>query len=384
MKNYFVFDDNKIENFYPITLTQSTSDIVFGTMSIFQRIKRITGKLTLIEHGKYPKNSENNLFVNSRIKDPKSIIKRIEKILEDIVFLDENKDIVCAKTEFMPTSITELKKKKNIKKVILNGSLLFKNLWEIISENEKYLKEDFSDYYDRESFCDPAVGVTLLNPYKIWIGKNSKIFPGVILDANNGPIIIGNSVEIGANSIINGPSFLGDNSVVKALSKIEPATTISSFCKVGGEIERTIFQNFSNKQHDGFLGDSYIGSWVNIGAGVVSSNLKNSYSDIKVYFYPKKKKINSKLMFLGCIIGDYTKIGINCSINTGSVLGCCCNIFGACVISDFVPSFSFGKMGDFQKYQKEKLFQSIKIVKKRRNKRFTPLEKNMLINIYDE
>ena len=145
----------------------------------------------------------------------------------------------------------------------------------------------------------------------IFIGKGVTVEPNVVLDASNGSIYLDDYSKVMANTVIKGPVYLGKNSIVKVSAKIYEGTSVGKVCKVGGEIEETIFQGYSNKQHDGFIGHSYIGEWVNLGADTNNSDLKNNYKTVKVYFYPEEKYIDKNLQFFGMIIGDHSKSGIN-------------------------------------------------------------------------
>ena len=225
------------------------------------------------------------------------------------------------------------------------------------------------------------MGTTILNPYNIWIGKDAKIKPGVIIDASDGPVILDENALIMPNAVLVGPVYLGKNSMIKVGAKIYKGTSIGPVCKVGGEVEETIFQAYSNKQHDGFLGHSYIGEWVNIGAGTTNSDLKNNYRNVEVYFYPSGKKVDSESKFVGTFIGDHTKTGINSTINTGTVVGVGCNLFGRELIKDFIPSFRWGEGSELTEYQEDKFLETVKIVKQRRNLKLTKNEKELYTNI---
>jgi len=206
--------------------------------------------------------------------------------------------------------------------------------------------------------------------------------PGVIIDATNGPVISDENVKIMANSVIIGPVYIGKNSTIKIGAKIYEGTSIGPVCKIGGEVEGTIFQAYTNKQHGGFLGHSYLGEWVNIGAGTNNSDLKNNYKNVTIYFHTEGKKIDSGSQFIGTFIGDHTKTGINSTINTGSVIGVGCNLFGRELITDFIPSFSWGDASNLSEYVEDKFLETAEIVKKRRKLKLTANEKELYRNIH--
>ena len=397
---FVIFDDSSICQFYPNTLTKSVAELVIGTMSQKKRFERafdqedipiLTQKylqgLYKIQKTQTKKTDEQICFVNSRLKITKSILKAIESMPSDSCLVSPKGEIICLNSNFKRGDINRRKLNEEIstikKQIVVEGAHLWQNLCEIVANNSKVLVEDFEDYfYDKENLFDPTMGVVMLNPYKVWIGKGVKIQPYVVLDATQGAVMIDDGVRINSNTTIKGPCYIGKNSVINSLSKIEGGTTIGVQSRVGGEIKNTIFEGYSNKQHDGFLGHSYIGKWVNIGAGSTNSNLKNNYSNVKVYSYKEKKQVDSKELFMGCLIGDYTKIGINCSINTGSVIGCGCSIYGSNLITGFVPSFSFGKMGYFSKYDIKRLKQTTQIVKKRRGQTLKKQKMDILTELY--
>ncbi|MCK4572008.1 transferase, partial [candidate division WOR-3 bacterium] len=186
---------------------------------------------------------------------------------------------------------------------------------------------------------------------------------GVLLDASNGPIYIDNHCVIRANTVIDGPAFIGEGCFIKCGSLID-TVSIGKVSKLSGEIEASIFQGYSNKQHFGFLGHSFIGEWVNIGAGSTNSDLKNNYSPIRVNL--SGKEYETGMQFLGLIMGDHCKTAINTSFNTGTIIGPFCNIFGFNFPPKYLPPFSW--WGDyFSEYKLEKAIDTAKIVMKRRD-----------------
>jgi UDP-N-acetylglucosamine diphosphorylase/glucosamine-1-phosphate N-acetyltransferase len=240
---------------------------------------------------------------------------------------------------------------------------------------------DFREFfYDKENHFETEPGVIVLNPYDVWIGEDVVLGVNAVIDATDGPIVIDECAVIMPNSVIVGPAYIGKNSTIKIGAKIYEGTSIGPVCKIGGEVEDTIIQAYSNKQHDGFLGHAFIGEWVNLGAGTSNSDLKNTYKCVKVYNYTQKEKIDSKTQFMGCIIGDHTKIGINCSINTGTVIGVGCNLYGKELIDGFIPSFSWGEATNIVDYEIEKFCETADTVKKRRKLFFSETERELYIN----
>jgi UDP-N-acetylglucosamine diphosphorylase/glucosamine-1-phosphate N-acetyltransferase len=212
-------------------------------------------------------------------------------------------------------------------------------------------------------------GSHLLGKENIFLGKGSRIMPGVVLDAENGPIWIGQNTRVLPNAVLRGPLAIGDHCLVKIAAKIYENTSVGPVCKVGGEIEGSIIQEFSNKQHDGFLGHAYLGAWINIGADTNNSDLKNNYGEISVYL--NDRSINTGKRFLGLIMGDHSKTGINTMFNTGTVVGVNCNIYGEGFPPKFIPSFSWGGPAAIREFQFDKALEVARIVMDRRKIAFT-------------
>ena len=194
-----------------------------------------------------------------------------------------------------------------------------------------------------------------IGDYPIWIEDGAKL-QHCILNATEGPIYIGKDAEIMEGSLIRGPFAMLNNSVLKMGAKIYGATTIGPYCKVGGEVNNSVFFGYSSKSHDGFLGNSVVGEWCNLGADTNSSNLKNNYAEVKLWSYKKRSFIGTSLQFCGLIMGDHSKCGINTMFNTGTVVGVGANIFGAGFPRNFIPSFSWGGASGFSVYKLPKVF----------------------------
>ncbi len=219
-------------------------------------------------------------------------------------------------------------------------------------------------------------GVYGLEKDEIYLGKNISIAPGVIIDATEGAVIISDNVKIMANSVIIGPCFIGENSVIKIGAKIYENCAIGNNCKIGGELENAIIQAYSNKQHEGFLGHSYIGEWVNLGADTNNSDLKNTYENITVNL--NGKTVKTERMFLGLLCGDHTKSGINTMFTTGTVAGICGILVKKWFLPNFIPSFSWGGGHHSPVYHLEKALNTINTVMARRGKELSAEEKVLL------
>ncbi len=227
-----------------------------------------------------------------------------------------------------------------------------------------------SKYFQR-LYLPQFHGIHALEPENILLGKNVKIAPNVVLDASEGTIIIGNGVKIMPNVAIIGPCYIGDNCVVKVGAKIYGNSCFGEFCKIGGEIDNTIIHSYSNKQHEGFLGHSYICEWVNIGADTNNSDLKNTYKSIKMRL--PHRIVNTNKIFLGLFCGDHTKTAINTQFNTGTVVGISAIIFDVGFPPTTIPSFEYGGNSN-RKYNLNDAIETAQIMMMRRNKNLTDEE----------
>ncbi len=255
-------------------------------------------------------------------------------------------------------------------------------LWDAIEFNSEAIEDDFRFLENQADFeLLKKKGVTVLNESKIKIGKNCNILPHVVLNAEKGAIVLGENVTIHPFSYIEGPVAIGKNSVIKSGAFIYQGTTIGELCKVGGEVENTIFHAYSNKQHHGFIGHSYIGEWCNIGAGTTTSDLKNTYETVSVRI--ENETFDSGRIFLGLLLGDHSRTAINTSFNTGTITGICCNIYNPGLLSKYIPSFTWGgsktesTLGNY-----ERTIRSIQAMMSRRNKSLLEEEMKILETEY--
>lgn len=266
------------------------------------------------------------------------------------------------------------------------GAKLIAYPWNLVNQNGDELRRDFDALFKarmseniRGRIYD---GVHLLNPDNIFIDEGTTVKPGVVLDAEEGPICISKNVKIFPDATIIGPVFIGDKSWIKVGAQIYENTTIGPVCKVGGEVEETIFHGYSNKQHGGFIGHSYLGTWVNLGADTNNSDLKNTYGNVKVYV--GGEPVDSGSQFVGLIMGDHSKSAINSMFNTGTVVGLSCNIFGFGFPPKYVPSFSWGAAGEtFTTFNLDRAIDVARRVMARRRIVLTPTEEILFRKVFE-
>ena len=284
-------------------------------------------------------------------------IGEAKKVLSD----DGTVDVARLAERFQPLS----------HETIMSGKpMLFRYPWDLIRLNAEQITLDAKNYAQLGTVEGTLrAGVHILVPENVAIAKGATIQPGVVINAENGPVWIDEGATIMANSVLVGPLYIGKKSTIKIAAKIYENTSIGPVCKVGGEVEGCIIHGYSNKQHDGFLGHAYLAEWVNLGADTNNSDLKNNYGSVTVNI--NGHPVNTGERFVGLIMGDHSKCAINTMFNTGTVVGACCNIFGAGMPPKFVPSFSWGGAEELVAYKFEKAMAVAKIVMERRNIHFT-------------
>jgi UDP-N-acetylglucosamine diphosphorylase/glucosamine-1-phosphate N-acetyltransferase len=406
--NICIFEDEKYRKLLPLVYFRPVYELRCGINLLKDKIIRSFSNPNVILHARdyltdvlkrdypnyyvneLPPNANQVLFVNGRVLADPHFADKFKYNGKDIAYV-KGDDIVAfwASGEnlekFKNKFGTPLTKSdfENYEKVEISAKLI-NYPWDIINNNGEQIVIDFNILTDGKARREGKIyeGVHLLNEHFIHIEEGAKIKPGVVLDAENGPIYISKNVKILPNAVIEGPAYVGDGSLIKVSAKIYENTSIGPVCKVGGEVEASIIHAFSNKQHEGFIGHSYLGTWVNIGADTNNSDLKNDYGNVKVYV--DGELIDSGSMFVGLIMGDHSKSGINLMFNTGTVVGVSCNIYGSGLPPKFVPSFSWGGAQDgFVTYRIDKAIEVARRVMARRNVQLTEIDEKLFRKIFE-
>ena len=258
------------------------------------------------------------------------------------------------------------------------------NNWDIYRYNGSALVADFELLtHNRKS--QPVSNTNFVTGYRelIFLEEGAKV-EYAFINTTNGPVYIGKDAEIMEGAKIRGPFALCEHSVVKMDAKIYGATTIGPHSKVGGEINNVVVFGYSNKAHDGFMGNSVMGEWCNIGADTNTSNLKNTYDSVRLWSYEEESFVNTGLQFCGLMLGDHSKCGINTMFNTGTVVGVSSNIFGAGYQRNFIPSFSWGGTRGFQTYHIDRAFKVAEAVMARRGLSLSQADKNILTHVFED
>jgi len=375
--NVILFDSNR-SNFYPLSYTRPISEFRIGILTIKEKwthyYKNISTKTEDYLVSKYPiRKQKENLWIDASVLPSKELKTELDSLRNGEV-LESNGKIIAFKN--LNYSFKNLNK---INTSILVNSI--ENIWDIFSDNGREIEADFKLLTKARKSQKISDTNTVIGKH-IFIEKGAKISCS-ILNAENGPIYIGKNTEIMEGAIIRGPFAMGENAVLKMGAKIYGPTTLGPHCKVGGEVNNSVFFGYSSKAHDGFLGNSVIGEWCNLGADTNNSNLKNNYTEIKLWNYEMERFKKTGLQFCGLIMGDHSKCGINTMFNTGTVIGVSANIFGSGFPRNFVPSFSWGGASGFQVYKLPKVFEVASKVFERRKLDFDENEQNILSEVYD-
>ena len=362
--NIILFDDEHRVNLLPLAFTRPIADFRIGILTIKEKwahyfAATYSYATATYLQVKYPQVlAAQNLFINGAVLPNPALKMAIENLKENEALVHGNL-ILAVNTQAANFQIT------NLKQINFDSEFIhLKNASDIFSYNDQALRADYE-------ILTAGRTSQALDANSTLIGNQLFIEPGAkvscaIFNTETGPIYIGKEAEVLEGAIIRGPFALGEHSIVKMAAKIYGATTVGPHSKVGGEIHNAVIFGYSNKGHDGYLGNAVLGEWCNIGADSNNSNLKNNYAEVKLWHYGTKNFQKTGLQFCGLIMADHAKCGINTMFNTGTVVGVSCNIFGAGFPRNFVPDFSWGGAHGFETYGLNKAFEVAEKVFERR------------------
>ena len=382
--NYILFDGPSRNALLPFTFTRPVADIRIGILTIREKWELYLGSTTttLTEDylsEKFPMvELEENVMINASFL-PNKVLYEIISNLEVNQAVFKGDDVVAFYTkntqeevDFDTYEIIDFDE----------DCLTLEHTWDIFSKNDVAIREDFELLTDGRISQTIPKSVNVIAPENIFIEDGAKL-EFVTLNASTGPIYIGKNAEIMEGSVIRGPFALCESGRVKLATKVYGATTVGPHSVIGGEVNNSVLFGYSNKGHDGFLGNSVLGEWCNIGADSNNSNLKNNYDEVKLWSYETENFAKTGLQFCGLMMGDHSKCGINTMFNTGTVVGVSTNIFGSGFPRNFVPSFSWGGASGFSTYITKKAFETARIVMARRNVVFNEVESRILEHVFE-
>lgn len=370
-----LFDNGLHLRFAPLSLTRPIGDLRIGIMTNTERWKLVEPTAEIFFeseaylNSKYPSTSAADLVVNG------ALIPN-DEVIAAILALSENEKLVFESNELAYKGTgTELVKYTG------KTPLLLDNRWDIFQKNEIAIQSDFDLISAGRTSQPISNSNTVIGDASLIFVEEGAQVEAAILNTTEGPIYIGKDAEIMEGSIVRGPFAMCEHSVLKLGTKVYGATTLGPYCKVGGEVSNVVFQAYSNKGHDGFLGNATIGEWCNIGADTNASNLKNNYGKIAVFSYETKQEEQTDLQFLGLCMGDHSKCGINTMFNTGTVVGVSSNVFGSGFPAKYIPSFSWCDVDTIVPFRFEKAVEYANNMMLRRKLTLSPAEIDILKHV---
>ncbi|PWG05443.1 GlmU family protein [Polaribacter aquimarinus] len=383
--NYILFDGDVRNALLPFTYTKPVADLRIGILTIREKWEKQLGLTTTTITEEYLEEKfpmvemDENVLINASFCPTKTLVEKVKNLKEnEAIFKGE--DVIA----FFTTNSQEEVNFGEYTQIEFEEELIqVKNTWDIFSLNDKAIQQDFDVLTEGRKSQPIPKGIQSVNKGNIFIEEGAKL-TFATLNASKGPIYIGRDAEVMEGCVVRGPLAMCEHSVLKLSAKIYGATTLGPYCKVGGEVNNAVLMGYSNKGHDGFLGNSVIGEWCNLGADTNNSNLKNNYAEVKLWDYQSGRFAKTGLQFCGLMMGDHSKCGINTMFNTGTVVGVSANIFGSGFPRNFVPSFSWGGSSGFTEYKTNKVFEVADVVMKRRGLTFDEQEQKILEHVFEE
>ncbi|MGB4742971.1 MAG: GlmU family protein [Flavobacteriaceae bacterium] len=380
--NYILFDGEHRDALLPFTYTRPVADIRIGILTIREKWELSLGATTTTVtedylSDKYPMvEMEQNVMINASYLPSKVLVTQIKNLKENQAIYDGDTMVAFFSLEDQEIDVNSLE--------VLQSEeppLKVETTWDIFSKNGAAIQADFNLITAERTSASIPEKTVAFNPEAIFIEEGAKL-PLCVLNATDGPIYIGKNSEIMEGSMVRGPFALCEGSTLKMGTKIYGPTTVGPHSKVGGEVNNSVFFGYANKAHDGFLGNSVIGEWCNLGADTNNSNLKNNYAEVRLWSYETENFAKTGLQFCGLMMGDHSKCGINTMFNTGTVVGVSANIFGSGFPRNFIPSFSWGGSKGFTTYLTSKALEVAEVVMKRRGMEFTAQESAILEHVF--
>lgn len=371
-------------NLKPLTLTKPISYLRIGITTILEKweallqtkvaIKTNPSYLAHFNSNEIENSADSICYVNAAVIPTEKLVEKMASLKPGDT-LYSNGELVASMTK---TDFEGFENEINYTEPLI----ILHYPWDIFRNNDAVLRSDFEFHRTKNASKSLSTTNLVIGPKELLFLEDGARSEGVIFNTTTGPIYIGKDAEVMEGSVIRGPFALCNNATVKLATKIYGATTVGPHSKVGGEINNSVIQGYSNKGHDGFIGNSVIGEWCNLGADTNNSNLKNNYGNVKAWNFEINDFMDTELQFLGLIMGDHSKCGINTMFNTGTVVGVFANIFGADFPPKYIPSFSWGGANKTTKYDFDKAMEVAKVVMLRRGIDITEDDQRILNYIY--
>lgn len=380
-----MFDDALTRaNLLPLTFTRPVCEIRIGILTIREKWERsLDTKVSFLTQDYLSKKfqaatADVAVFINGKYCPSPSLTNAI-LTLQPGQGLFHEQDLLAFHGTQKELQLAAMKK------VEFSGALLsVDHVWDIFRKNGEALQADFEMLTKNRTSKPLSHTVTVIGDKSLVFLEGGAMAEACILNTTAGPVYIGDHAEIMEGSVVRGPFALCEHSALKLSTKVYGPSTVGPFSKVGGELSNSVIFGYSNKAHDGFLGNSVIGEWCNLGADTNNSNLKNNYGPVKVFSYAQNKQVDSGLQFCGLIMGDHSKSGINTMFNTGTVVGVGANIYGGGFPPTHIPGFSWGGASGFETYRMDKLAETAEKMFERRGLKFDSTERNILEAVFKQ
>ncbi len=384
--NIILFDGIYHKNLLPLTYTRPVAELRIGLFTIKEKWEQYIENPIQIKTQEYLSKKfgsptmENSIGINASVLPSDDLMSSLLELKNRQILTSKGKIIAINP---LPLDSSNLEQELSEYKMVETKAefMQIENVWDFFRLNDQAIRSDIELIKNDRTFVAPSQTNQLIGD-DIYIEEGAKV-ECAILNTTTGPIYIAKGAEVMEGSILRGPIAVCENGVIKMGAKIYGATTIGPYSKVGGEVNNCMIQGYSNKGHDGFLGNSVLGEWCNLGADTNNSNLKNNYQSVDLYNYPEGKYVDTELQFCGLIMGDHSKSAINTMFNTGTVVGVSANIYGADFPSKFIPSYSWGGRKPLE-YKFEKAMDTAKRVMERRNISLTEEDLEILEFVYNE
>lgn len=382
--NFILFDGPERNHLLPFTFTRPVADIRIGILSLRKKWEKHLNASTTTQtqdylSEKFPKEEvEKNIKINPAYLPTANLAGIVKNLKENQALFDEDQPIAYFCSNNQEVNFDDFE----VIQYTHDDLLKIANTWDIFRLNGEAIERDFKLLTEGRKSQPIPDSVFCVNKENIFLEEGAKV-ELASLNASAGPIYIGKDAEIMEACAVRGPFALCEYSTLKMGAKIYGPTTVGPHSKVGGEVNNSVIFGYSNKAHDGFLGNSVIGEWCNLGADTNNSNLKNNYAEVRLWNYNTENFARTGLRFCGLMMGDHSKCGINTMFNTGTVVGVSANIFGSGFPRNFIPSFSWGGAAGMTTFKTDKAFEVAREVMKRRNLEFTQTDEKIMEHVFE-
>ncbi len=390
MRNIILFDDESREQMLPLSYTRPVAEIRTGIYTIRERWEKLLkGRASYITSeyltDRFPMHIEDdNIVINGALMPNDRLVRLIEQLAPNEALMDQG-TLIAARLnnrQFEYLLHDEAIEEISGLELVDTPFIRLAYPWDLFLFLRATIEYDFDLVTHGRSSQSIPSNNQVISSDAIFLEEGAQVTCAV-LNAQSGPIYIGKDAQVMEGSIIRGPVTIGEGSIVKMGSKIYGPTAIGPNCRVGGELKEVVMLGYSNKAHDGFLGNSIIGEWCNLGAGTTVSNLKNNYSNVRMWDHSTQDMRDTGLQFLGMVMGDHSKAGIQSMFNTGTLVGVACNIFGDGFPPKFIPSFSWGGASGLVTHRLEEAMETANRVMARRHITFSETDEKIFRNVYN-